>query len=67
MKWRDLLKFCAAKPAALAARAVKGQPAPEIITRAAVVIGVDQPQGLPKLRAAASGAIVCGLAQRAEL
>jgi hypothetical protein len=35
---------------------VRAQPAPEIVTRAAVVIGVDQPQGLPKLHAAVSGA-----------
>jgi hypothetical protein len=43
-------------PAALAARTALAQSAPEIVTRAAVVIGVDQPHGLPKLRAAASGA-----------
>jgi hypothetical protein len=53
---RDLLKFCATVPGALAARVVRAQPPPEIITRAAVVIGVDQPQGLPKLHAAVSGA-----------
>ncbi len=40
----------------LAARGTTAQSAPEVITRAAVVIGVDQPQGLPKLHAAASGA-----------
>jgi hypothetical protein len=56
MRRRDILKICATMPAALAARPVSAQSAPEIITRAAVVIGVDQPQGLLKLHAAASGA-----------
>jgi hypothetical protein len=55
MRRRDLLRLCAALPAAFAARAVNSQPV-TTITRAAVVIGVDQPQGLPKLHAAASGA-----------
>lgn len=55
MRRRDLLRLCAALPAALAARAVNSQPA-KTITRAAVIIGVDQPRGLPKLHAAASGA-----------
>src|ERR1700692_4916554 len=56
MRRRDILKFGLATPAVLIARSAGGQPAPEIVTRAAVVVGVDQPQGLPKLHAAASGA-----------
>lgn len=56
MRRRDLLKICGAMPAVIAVGTVKGQSAPETITRAAVVVGVDQPEGLPKLHAAASGA-----------
>jgi hypothetical protein len=56
---RDLLRLCATAPAALATCRVNSQPAPPI-TRAAVVIGVDQPRGLPKLHAAAYGAKMVG-------
>src|SRR5438270_14020082 len=56
MRRRDLLKLFAALPAAEFGGSVRAQPTAEVITRAAVVIGVDQPEGLPKLRGAASGA-----------
>jgi hypothetical protein len=54
MRRRDLLRFGATIPAALASRRVYGQTS--TITRAAVVIGVDRPRDLSPLRAAASGA-----------
>jgi hypothetical protein len=54
MKRRDFLRLGVTMPAAFAARGVRGQM--NTITRAAVVIGVDRPENLPPLHAAASGA-----------
>lgn len=54
MKRRDFLATSVAAATALVMRALRGQPA--ALNRAAVVIGVDKPGGLPKLKAAGSGA-----------
>jgi hypothetical protein len=58
MKRRDVLRLSAALPLALATRSVRGQA--KTITRAAVVIGIDQPVKLPPLNAAVSGATNVG-------
>jgi hypothetical protein len=54
MRRRDLLRLGATLPAALASRRARAQT--NIITRAAVVIGVDRPRDLSPLHAAVSGA-----------
>ena len=54
MERRTFLAGGVAFGASLATARLRAQPAGA--RRAAVVIGVDKPQGLPKLRAAASGA-----------
>jgi hypothetical protein len=58
MRRRDVLRLGAAVPAALASRRARGQT--KAIERAAIVIGVDRPKGLPPLRGAASGATKIG-------
>jgi hypothetical protein len=55
MKRRDVLRLGAALPLAVATRRARSQT--KTITRAAVVIGVDQPSKLPPLDGAASGAV----------
>jgi len=54
MRRRDFLRLGATLPATLISRRARGETTP--ITRAAVVIGVDKPQGMPPLNAAVSGA-----------
>ena len=54
MRRRDLLRLGVTLPAAIASRRARGQA--NIITRAAVVIGVDRPRDLSPLHAAVSGA-----------
>lgn len=55
MRRRDFLRLGATMPAVLASRGVLGQ-TNTVVTRAAVVIGVDRPEDLPPLHAAVSGA-----------
>ena len=64
MERRAFLGAGIALTGAFAVRSVRGQPGSS--SRAAVVIGVDKPGNLPKLRAAGSGARTIGEWLKAE-